>query len=67
MHITSDEIKLSARRAEFYTCSEHGLALAVDCAHKGFTNGGKLSVALLTEPENLERDKKSGALEITMD
>ncbi|MGP1459663.1 MAG: hypothetical protein ACTTKL_10200 [Treponema sp.] len=67
MRITSDEIKLPARMTGFYACSEYGLALAVDCAHKRFANGGKLSIALLTEPENLERDKKSGALEITVD
>ncbi|MGP1459664.1 MAG: hypothetical protein ACTTKL_10205 [Treponema sp.] len=61
MRIASDEIKLSARRTGFYACSEQGLAIAIDCAHKGFTNGGKLCVALLTEPQNFERDKKSGA------
>ncbi|MGP1459662.1 MAG: hypothetical protein ACTTKL_10195 [Treponema sp.] len=35
--------------------------------HKGFVNDGKLRVALLTEQEKLERDKKSDALEITVD
>ncbi|MGP1457972.1 MAG: hypothetical protein ACTTKL_01490 [Treponema sp.] len=67
MRIISDEIKLPAGRTGFYACSEYGLALTVDCAHKRFANGGKLCVDLLTEPENLERDKKSGALEITVD
>ncbi|MGP1457970.1 MAG: small ribosomal subunit Rsm22 family protein [Treponema sp.] len=67
LRITSDEIKLPAGRAGFYACSEHGLVLAIDNAHKGFTNGGKLCVDLLTKPENLERDKKSGALKITVD
>ncbi|MGP1457971.1 MAG: hypothetical protein ACTTKL_01485 [Treponema sp.] len=67
MRIISDEIKLPAERTGFYACSEYGLALAVDCVHKGFANGCKLCVALLTEPQNLERDKKSGALQITVD
>ncbi|MGP1457978.1 MAG: hypothetical protein ACTTKL_01520 [Treponema sp.] len=67
IRIISDEIKLSAGRTGFYAYSEHGLALVIDCAYKGFANGGKLSIALLTKPENLERDKKFGALEITVD
>ncbi|MGP1457977.1 MAG: hypothetical protein ACTTKL_01515 [Treponema sp.] len=67
MRITSAEIKLSAGRTGFYACSEYELALAIDCSHKRFANGGKLCVELLTEPENLESDKKSGALKITMD
>ncbi|MGP1459661.1 MAG: hypothetical protein ACTTKL_10190 [Treponema sp.] len=67
IRIISNEIKLPARRMGFYACSEYGLALAVDLTHKGFTNGDKLCVDLLTEPEHLERDKKSDALEITVD
>ncbi|MGP1459665.1 MAG: hypothetical protein ACTTKL_10210 [Treponema sp.] len=67
LRIISDEIKLPAERTGFYACSEYRLALAADCAHKGFANDGKLSITLLTELEYLERDKKSGSLKITVD
>ena len=66
MRITSDEIKLPGGRTGFYACTERGLALAVDRSRRGFANGGKLVIQLLTDMRKLKRDKKSGAREITV-
>ena len=66
MRITSDEIKLPGGRKGFYACTEYGLTLAVDRSRRGFANGGKLVIELLTKPENLKRDKKSGAKQIVI-
>lgn len=66
MRITSDEIKLPGGRKGFYACTEYGLTLAVDRSRRGFANGGKSVIELLTKPENLKRDKKSGAKEIVI-
>ena len=66
MRITSDQIKLPGGRKGLYACTEYGLALVVDRSHRGFANGGKLVIELLTKPENLKRDKKSGAKEIVI-
>ncbi|MGP1459666.1 MAG: hypothetical protein ACTTKL_10215 [Treponema sp.] len=57
LRITPNEIKLPAGRTGLYAYTEYRLVLAVDCAHRGLSNGSKLSVALLTEQENLERNK----------
>jgi len=63
IRITSDYIKLpELHRSGYYACSQLGLLLAVDDHGIQPENGELLFVDQPKDPENLTRDKKSGAL-----
>ena len=66
LRITSDLIRLPEGRIGFYACSALGLTLAVNETGKKILNGDRLTVQLLSPPPRLQRDKKSGALIITI-
>lgn len=66
LNIVSDPIWLPGHRAGFYACSDRGLVLAISGSGKQFKSGDKIKMSMLKNMDSLEKDKKSGALQITL-
>jgi ribosomal protein RSM22 (predicted rRNA methylase) len=63
LRVASDFIKLpELHKSAYYCCSEIGLVLAIDKTNRRPENGDLLTVKMPEKPENLMKDKKSGAL-----
>lgn len=66
LDIVSDPIWLPGHRAGFYSCAENGMVLAVAGSGKQLKSGDKIKLSMLKNMDSLEKDKKSGAIQITL-
>lgn len=64
--IVSDPIYLAGHRQGFYSCSENGMVLVVNAYGKKIKSGDVLEFTMLRPYSSLQKDKKSGAPEITI-
>ena len=64
--VVSDPIRLGEHRTGFYSCTEHGMALAIAGRAKGLKSGDIIKMSMLKSMDTLPKDKKSGAVEITL-
>lgn len=64
VNIVSDPIWLPNRKAGFYACTEKGLSLVVNVSGKNFKSGDKIKMSMLKNMDTLEKDKKTGAIQI---
>ena len=64
--VVSDPIMLPGHRLGFYSCCEKGMILAVDSGNRKLKSGDILSVKIETPLEALQKDKKSGAMELNV-
>ena len=66
LDVVSDPIWLPGHRAGFYSCSENGMLLLVNASGKKIFSGDKIRLSMQKNTDSLEKDKKSGALEINI-
>ena len=64
--VVSDPIFLPPHRAGFYSCSQDGMLLLVNGSGKKLKSGDKIKMSMLKSTDILEKDKKSGAVLITI-
>lgn len=64
--VVSDPIFLPPHRAGFYSCSQNGMVLLVNGSGKKLKSGDKIKMSMLKDTDILEKDKKSGAVLITI-
>ena len=64
--VVSDPIYLAGHRQGFYSCSENGMVLVVNAYGKKIKSGDVLEFTMLRPYSSLQKDKKSGAPEITI-
>lgn len=64
--VVSDPIFLPPHRAGFYSCSQSGMILLVNGSGKKLKSGDKIKMSMLKNTDILEKDKKSGAVLITI-
>lgn len=64
--VVSDPIFLPPHRAGFYSCSKQGILLLVNGSGKKLKSGDKIKMSMLKDTDILEKDKKSGAVLITI-
>ncbi len=64
--VVSDPIFLPPHRAGFYSCSQDGMLLLVNGSGKKLKSGDKIKMSMLKNTDILEKDKKSGAVLITI-
>ena len=66
VNVVSDPILLPSRKAGFYSCSQKGMVLLVDGGGKKLKSGDKIKMSMQKSTDILEKDKKSGAVLITV-
>ncbi len=66
VNVVSDPIFLPPHRAGFYSCSQNGMVLLVNGSGKKLKSGDKIKMSMLKNTDILEKDKKSGAVLITV-
>lgn len=64
--VVSDPILLPPHRAGFYSCSPEGMVLLVNASGKKLKSGDKIKMSMQQSTDILEKDKKSGAVLITV-
>ena len=64
--VVSDPIMLPGYRQGFYSCSAHGMVLAINGCNRNLKSGDILTVKIEKDFDFLPKDKKSGAIELNV-